>query len=96
VSLSGSLASFAFNVTGVNIPCSAAAGSCTTHVSFVEGANTYTASCTGVSGNGQQTLSCTVNLTGLTAGSTQLVVAVGSSTLTMPASPLLGGFIVAP
>jgi prepilin-type N-terminal cleavage/methylation domain-containing protein len=96
VSLSGSLASFAFNITGVNIPCSATAGSCTTHVSFKEGSNTYTAACTGVSGNSQQTLGCTVNLTGLVAGSTQLVVAVGSNTLTLPASPLLGGLIVTP
>ena len=96
VSVSGSLASFAFNITGVNIPCSATAGSCSTHVSFKEGSNTYTASCTGVSGNNQQTLSCTVNLTGLVAGSTQLVMTVGSNTLTMPASPLLGGLIVTP
>ena len=96
VSLSGSLASFAFNVTGVNIPCSATAASCGTHISFKEASNTYTASCTGVSGNSLQTLSCTVNLSGLIAGSTQLIVNVGANTLTLPASPLLGGFIVTP
>jgi type II secretory pathway pseudopilin PulG len=96
VSLSGSLSNFAFNVTGVNIPCSATAASCSTHISFVEGGSTYTASCTGVIGNSQQTLSCTVNLSGLTAGSTQLVVNVGSNTLTLPAAPLLGGVIVTP
>ena len=93
---SGSLASFAFNITGVNVPCSATASSCSTHVSFIEGSSTYTASCTGVSGNSQQTLSCTANLSGLTTGSTQLVVTVGSNTLTLPASPLLGGLIVTP
>jgi len=96
VSLAGSLSSFAFNITGVNIPCSATAGSCTTRVSFIQGSSTYTAACTGVSGNTQQTLSCSVNLTGLISGSTQLVIAVGSNTLTLPASPLLGGLIVTP
>ncbi len=96
VSLSDSLSSFAFNVTGVNVPCSATAGSCTTHVSFKRGTSTYVASCTGVGGNSKQTLSCTANLTGLTIGSTQLVVNVGSNTLTMPATPLLGGLIVTP
>jgi prepilin-type N-terminal cleavage/methylation domain-containing protein len=96
VSLSGTLTNFAFNVTGVNIPCSAAAGSCTTHVSFKQGGSSYSAACTGVSGNSQQTLGCTVNLSGLTAGSTQLIINVGSNTLTLPASPLLGGLIVTP
>jgi prepilin-type N-terminal cleavage/methylation domain-containing protein len=96
VSVAGSLANFAFTITGVNIPCSSTATSCATHVSFREGANTYVAACTGVSGNAQQTLTCTVNLSGLTVGSTQLIVTVGSNTLTMPASPLLGGLIVTP
>jgi prepilin-type N-terminal cleavage/methylation domain-containing protein len=96
VSLSSSLSNFAFNVTGVNIPCNASAGSCGTHISFKEGSNTYTAACTGATGNSQQTLNCSVNLTGLVAGSTQLVINVGSNTLTLPASPLLGGLIVTP
>ncbi len=97
VSLSTSnLANFAFNITGVNVPCSATAASCATIVRFTEGANTYTAVCTGTNTNNQQQLSCTVNLTGLVAGTTQLIVNVGANTLTMPASPLLGGLIVTP
>jgi prepilin-type N-terminal cleavage/methylation domain-containing protein len=92
----GTLSSFAFNLTGVNIPCNSSASSCSTHVSFVQGSNTFVASCTGANSNNQQTLSCTVNLASAAAGNTQLVVSVGSNTLTLPASPLLGGIIVTP
>ncbi len=91
---SGTLASFAFTITGANLPCSASAASCTTHVSFLQGSNTYTASCTGAASGLQ--LNCTVNLASATAGNTQLVVKVGSNTLTLPGSPLLGGIIVTP
>lgn len=94
-SLSAGLSSFAFTVSGVNLPCSATASSCSTHVSFVQGANTYTASCTGTSSPATQ-LNCTVNLASAVAGNTQLVITVGSNTLTLPASPLLGGVIVTP
>jgi len=91
---SGTLANFAFTLSGVNLPCSATASSCNTHVSFLQGSNTYTASCTG--SNAGLQLNCTVNLASATAGNTQLVVTVGSNTLTLPASPLLGGIIVTP
>jgi prepilin-type N-terminal cleavage/methylation domain-containing protein len=91
---SGTLASFAFTLNGVNLPCSATASSCSTHVSFLQGSNTFTASCTG--SNAGLQLNCTVNLASATAGNTQLVVTVGSNTLTLPASPLLGGIIVTP
>jgi len=90
----GTLSSFAFNLTGTNLPCSSTASSCTTHVSFLQGANTFTASCTGSNAGIQ--LNCTVNLASATAGNTQLVVTVGANTLTLPAAPLLGGIIVTP
>ena len=89
---SGTLSTFAFTVTGTNLPCSNIPASCSTHASFTEGSNTYTSSCTG-SGAGTQ-LTCTANLTGITIGNAQLVITVGTNTLTLPASPLLGGLIV--
>jgi prepilin-type N-terminal cleavage/methylation domain-containing protein len=91
---SGTLANFAFNLTGANLPCSSTASSCTTHVKFLQGANTFTASCTG-SGAGLQ-LNCSVNLASAIAGNIQMIVTVGSNTLTLPAAPLLGGIIVTP
>ena len=91
---SGTLSSFAFTLTGTNLPCSSTASSCSTHISFLQGSNTFTASCTGSSSGVQ--LNCTVNLSSAVAGNTQLVVTVGSNTLTLPASPLLGGIIVTP
>ena len=91
---SGTLANFAFTLTGTNLPCSASAASCSSHVSFKQGANSFTASCTGAAAGLQ--LNCTVNLSSAVAGNTQLVVNVGSNTLTLPAAPLLGGIIVTP
>jgi type II secretory pathway pseudopilin PulG len=91
-SLSDSLSNFAFTLTGTNLPCSSTASSCTTHVSLTQGSSSFPASCTG-SSTGTQ-VNCTVNLSTATAGNTQLVVTVGSSTLTLPASPLLGGILV--
>jgi len=90
----GTLSNFSFTITGVNLPCSATASSCTTHVSFKQSTNTYTASCTG-SNSGLQ-LNCTVNLTGATTGTAQLIIAVGSNTLTLPATLPLGGLSVTP
>lgn len=90
----GTLANFAFTLTGTNLPCSSTASSCSTHISFTQGSNTFTATCTGAASGLQ--LSCTVNLTGAVAGNTQLVINVGSNTLTLPGSPLLGGIIVTP
>ena len=92
----GTLSSFSFSLTGTNIPCSSTASSCSTHVSFIQGSNTYTAACTGVAGNSTQTLNCSVNLSSASAGNTQMVVQVGSNTLTLPAAPMLGGIIVEP
>lgn len=90
----GTIASFGFTLTGTNLPCTSSTSSCNTHVSFTQGSNTYTAACTGAASGLQ--LNCTVNLTGAAVGNTQLVVTVGSNTLTLPGSPLLGGIIVTP
>lgn len=81
---SGSLASFAFTLNGVNLSGAS--------VSFKQGSNTFAASCSGSST--QQ--NCTVNLASASAGNTQLVVTVGSNTLTLPPTPLIGGIIVTP
>jgi type II secretory pathway pseudopilin PulG len=89
---SGTLSNLAFTINGVNLPCSSNAASCTTKVSFLQNGNTYNASCTGSSSG--VTLTCTINLASASAGNTQLVITVGSNTLTLPASPLIGGFIV--
>jgi prepilin-type N-terminal cleavage/methylation domain-containing protein len=89
----GTLSSFPFTVSGTNLPCSSVASSCGTTVRFVQGSNTYTASCTGTDG---LQLSCTVDLTGTTAGNTKMVVIANGYTLTMPADPLIGGIIVTP
>jgi hypothetical protein len=94
VSLSGgTIGSFNFVLMGTNLPCTASGSGCGTTVQFTQGGNTYTANCTGSSAGIE--LDCTVNLTGATAGSMQMVVAA-SGTLTLPASPLLGGLNVTP
>jgi type II secretory pathway pseudopilin PulG len=94
LSSAGSLTAFPFQITGTNLPCSAVAASCSTTVKFLQGATTYTASCTGAASGVQ--LTCTVNFTGITAGGSQLVISTGGNTLTLPASPLLGGMYVVP
>lgn len=91
---SGTLSNFAFTLKGANLPCSSSASNCSTHVSFVQGSNTFVSSCTGSSAGTQ--LNCTVNLSSATAGNTQLVVSANGNTLTLPGSPLLGGIIVTP
>jgi hypothetical protein len=90
----GTLTNLSFTLTGTNLPCSAVASSCNTHISFKQGGSTYTASCTGSAAG--TSINCTVNLSGASVGNTQLVVNVGANTLTLPASPLLGGIIVQP
>jgi prepilin-type N-terminal cleavage/methylation domain-containing protein len=81
---SGSLASFPFTLTGVNLSGAA--------VSFKQGASNFAATC---SGSATQQ-NCTVNLSSASAGNTQMIVTVGSNTLTLPPAPLLGGIIVTP
>jgi prepilin-type N-terminal cleavage/methylation domain-containing protein len=94
VSLSGgALASFGFQINGTNLPCSSTPASCGTSVKFVQGSNSYTASCTGTSGS---QINCTANLTGIIAGNAQLVVTANGFTLTLPASPQMGGLSVTP
>ncbi len=90
----GSIGNYTFTVSGANLPCSSTASSCGTSVKFVQGSSTYTASCTGTSAGVQ--LSCTVNLTGATQGNTHMVVTANGNTLTIPATPPLGGIVVSP
>lgn len=91
---SPTISNFPFTVKGVNLPCSASAAACATSVSFKEGATTFPASCTGDSGGTQ--LSCSVNLAASTADVVNMVVSANGNTLTLPASPLLGGIVVTP
>lgn len=91
---SGTLSNLAFTINGNNLPCTSSAASCDTQVRFLQGGTTYTASCTGSSGGLQ--LTCSINLSSAIAGGTQLVIEVNGHTLTLPASPLIGGFVVSP
>jgi len=91
---SGNASSFGFTLSGTNLTCSASAGSCATSVKFVQGANSYIASCTGDSSGTQ--LSCTVDMSAATAGNTQIVVSNSGGTLTVPSTLTLGGLIVSP
>ncbi len=88
------VSAFSFQVVGNNLPCSSSAASCSTTVRFLQGASTYTASCTGSSAG--TNLDCTVNLSGVSAGLTYMQVVVGSRTLTIPAGSMLGGINVTP
>lgn len=87
------MSSLAFVVKGANLPCSSSAASCSTTVQFLQGANTYTAACTG-NASGLQ-LNCTINLSSANAGLLQIRITANSSTLTLPTAPL-GGFNVVP
>jgi prepilin-type N-terminal cleavage/methylation domain-containing protein len=91
---SGTISSFPFTVDGVNLPCSSSAASCNTTVTFRENGNDHIASCTGSSAGTE--LSCTVDLTGATAGTTQMIVSANGNTLTLPGSPMIGGLVVTP
>jgi prepilin-type N-terminal cleavage/methylation domain-containing protein len=88
------MSSLTFSLTGANLPCSATAASCSTQVKLVQGSNTYTASCTGAAAGLQ--VNCTINMSSAIVGQTQLIVTANSHTLTLPASPLIGGLIVNP
>ena len=91
---SGSPSAVAFNVTGTNLPCSTNPASCSTTVRFLQGANTYTASCTGSSAGTQ--LTCAANMSTVATGNTQMVVIANGYTFTAPVAPPLGGLIVLP
>ncbi|MEK7626361.1 MAG: carboxypeptidase regulatory-like domain-containing protein [Patescibacteria group bacterium] len=87
------LSAFEFQIDGKGIPCSASAGACATTVRILQGGSTYTASCTGTA---DTHMDCTVNMSGATAGLTQLQIVVGSKTLTVPAGSMMGGINVTP
>jgi hypothetical protein len=88
------LSSFPFNITGVNIPCANTAASCGTSIKIMQGATTYTASCTGPNITTVNKINCTVNLTGITSGNTTMTITSAGNTLALPGSPLIGGFVV--
>jgi hypothetical protein len=88
------MTAFPFQITGANLPCTGSPVSCNTTVSLKQGASTFPASCTGAAAGTQ--LSCTVNLSGVVAGSTQLVVTANGHTLTLPDAMPLGGINVIP
>lgn len=91
---SADLSNFQFTIGGQKLSCGTSGTGCSSTVKFVQGSNNYTASCTG--GTGGTQLSCSVNLTGLTSGTAQLVVGTNGGTLTLPFSPQLGGLNVSP
>lgn len=92
-STGGTINNFTFQINGANLPCSAVAALCGTTVKLVQGANTYTASCTG---SGGSQISCTVNLSASVVGNARLVISANGFTLTLPDSPLMGGVNVEP
>jgi hypothetical protein len=84
VSLTGGATNFSFTVTGTNLNGAT--------VQFLQGSNTFVASCSGTST--QQ--NCTVNMSSATVGNTQMSLSAGGNTLTIPATLTLGGLIVTP
>lgn len=87
------LTAFSFQIAGTNLPCSNVASSCITSVKLKSTSTTYTASCIGNTGS---LLNCKVNLTGVSTGMLQLIIATSSGTLTLPVTPLQGGINVLP
>lgn len=88
----GTINNFSFTITGQMLSCGNGLG-CSSNVKFVQGANTYTANCTG--GSGGDVLNCTVDLTGISTGTAQLVVGTNNGTIALPTTPL-GGLNVTP
>ncbi|HSX33265.1 MAG TPA: prepilin-type N-terminal cleavage/methylation domain-containing protein [Candidatus Saccharimonadales bacterium] len=91
---SGGLNAFAFQIAGTNLPCTASGSGCGTSVKFIQGASTFTASCTGAAAG--TSLNCTVDISAAALGQLQLQISSGGNTLTLPGSPLLGGINVGP
>jgi len=95
VSLSGgTINNFQFTVSGQKLSCGTSGSGCSSSVRFVQGGNTYTATCTGASAGVQ--LNCSVNLTGIGTGNAQLVVGTSSGSVSLPFSPQMGGLSVTP
>jgi hypothetical protein len=86
------LANFAFVIKGQKLSCGTSGNGCSSSVSLVKNGTTYTATCTG--GTGGTQLNCTADISGISAGTAQLVVGTNGGTLTLPADPLLGGLDV--
>ena len=88
------MSSLSFSITGVNLPCSSSAASCSTQVQFKQASNVYTASCTGTASPATK-LNCTINLSSAAAGKMSMSISAGGKTLNLPDNPL-GGFNVLP
>lgn len=84
---------FTFDITGQNLPCSAIASSCSTEVSFTQGATVYTAQCTGTTG---LSINCSTDFTGVANGFLPITLEANGYTFTAPASPPMGGINVSP
>lgn len=91
---SSALSSYGFAVTGVNLPCSATAGSCATVIEIIQGGINRTASCTG-SAAGLQ-LDCVVDVSGFSQGTVGMNITANGQTLSIPSSPHLGVLNVTP
>ena len=88
----GTIASFAFRITGANLPCNSLPASCGSVVKVTQGAQTSTASCIGDSAG--LVIDCTADLSAFAVGSTAVSITANGSTLNLPDSPLLGGINV--
>jgi prepilin-type N-terminal cleavage/methylation domain-containing protein len=85
---------FNFKLSGSNLPCGNNQASCATTVVLKQGSNTFPASCSGKADG--LVINCTVNLSGATVGSTQLVVTNNSYTFTLPSDLVRAGIDVTP
>jgi len=81
---SSGINNFAFQINGQNLSGAT--------VKLIQGANNYTASCSGSSTQ----LSCTVDLSSANQGTTQLQITVSGKTLTLPVTPSYGGISLGP
>lgn len=79
---SGSISNFAFQISGSNLPCGNNQASCATTISLKQGSNTFPASCSGTADG--LVVNCTVDLSGASVGSTQLIVTNNSATFSLP------------
>lgn len=81
-------------ITGANLPCSSDPASCGSSVTFSQGTTNYAASCTG-DGSGTS-LSCTVDLSAASAGSTDVTIATGGGSLHLSGNGMMGSINVTP
>lgn len=83
-----------FQLSGSNLPCGNNQASCATTISLKQGANTFTASCSGKADG--LVINCTVDLSGASVGSTSLVITNNSYTFNLPTDLIRAGINVGP